>query len=350
MPIRIKQIVNMPAVNTGSATTTTANAYVEAFEAAMLAAGFERSSDTGQLGTITSVPGAGVSAGYRVYRLVDELSTTSPFFLIVEFRNLYCQVPGGSPLTIRPRVSACLATDGAGGAVGPSCLAATYYHVSTNPTGIGSQPNANKGYVWRKEHAHFICLSPGYSYATLTDAMGPTIIVQTAGTLMFARRRDRQGAVVPGEFIVYGTSHEALTGHMRSLGWVRGTLLSSAGAVSIPGGSLSQGLEPAAKFSLADNQPLIQHPFLGRASEDMSAYGVPGIGTYYPASHFTPGSIIPVSVDGETKNYMCLGYTNLGVQLPSVDVLATTTSTSATLYSSSAPIITGHGICLDWDD
>lgn len=353
MSTRIKQVLDMPAPQTAAFTVANCNTFVAAFEAVMLAAGFQRTADTGQLETVAALPAANASAGYRVYALVDELSATSPFFLIVEFRLLYVHTPANAYLMLRPVVRACLATDGAGNPVGDWHQLVGYYGGATSVTGVTAQVNANKAYVWRKDHVTLVSLSPGYASGIVVDGGGPGRYNQTAGTIFFARRRNRQGAVVPGEFILYGTQHSTISPTLRSLPWVRGALLSAAsGYAALRGGYLSQGLEPVADFSLKDNLPLVQHPYLGRAVEDLSAYGIAGVGTYGAASHFTPGTLVPVSVDGVNKSYMCLGLTDLGVHLlntPS-DAMYTSTSPSISVHPSSTPISTAHGLCLDWED
>ena len=354
MSTRIKQVLDMPAPQTTSFTVANCNTFVAAFEAVMLAAGFQRTADTGQLESVAALPASYASAGYRVYALVDEFSATSPFFLIVEFRLLYVSIPGSSAtLMLRPAVRACLATDGAGNPVGGWHQLVAFYSGFTNPSGVTAQVNANKAYVWRKSHVTLVSLSPGYASGTAMDSGGPVLYTQTAGTIFFARRRNRQGAVVPGEFILYGTQHSPISSTLRYLPWVRGALLSAAsGYTALRGGYLSQGLEPVADFSLKDNLPLVQHPYLGRAVEDLSAYGIAGVGTYGAASHFAPGTLVPVSVDGVNKSYMCLGLTDLGVHLLNMpsDTMYTSTLSSMTVFPSLAPISTAHGLCLDWED
>ena len=84
------------------------------FHAQLLACGLTQTADTGQINwTTVTRPGAGVMAGYEVWRFNDTLQSTVPVFLKFEFGTGL-----GSVTAPTVKLTLCGATNGAGSAVG----------------------------------------------------------------------------------------------------------------------------------------------------------------------------------------------------------------------------------------
>lgn len=351
MSTRIKQVVSMPVqTDAGANTAAMVNEWVAAFEQVMLAAGFVRTADTGQLGTVSATPANNALIGYRVYALQDEFSATSPLYLIAYFRNIHVGVPPATTnFRTRAIIQACLATDGAGNPIGAYTDLTTYWS-SGSSTSVSRQTNAWSAYAWRKEHVTAVVIGPGAAIWSFTDSSGVKTVCQAQLTFIVARRRDRQGTVVPGEFILIGAPHNYLTAQHAGMPWPICKILSASGALNIgPAGGV-QALEPVSDFSLKDNLPVVQFPIMLRAT-DMSIYGMEGIGAYMPADMLAPDSTITLTgTDGVQRPYLCIGMTSLGLPTPNPTSQILTGSSNASIPASSSPVVTNHGLCLDWSD
>lgn len=335
-------------------TAAQAKAWADAFEAMMLAAGFARTSDTGQLGAIATFPNNTNVVGYRVYALVDEFSATSPLFLKVQFA--WTSV-GSSNSSYRLRIrqiDAGLATDGAGSLTGNTAL---IFNRTATGMGAGVATAAwvgtAKTVAWRKDYTTVCAMSPSSLTASTTDAAGS--VPYATGEVFFAvsRMRDYQGNVDTSGFMLYGMRCGSQSGNAYYNALYNVTYchrLTAAAVVTMNEDGISL-LSPASSYRLAaDNSVLLQAPLVGRTADD-AEYRIDGVLSYQDQSLLNKMSMITTTGPGGSKSYLALGTLCHGFNKRAVaDILRDLGNSSGSIYMSYMVFNLVMGLALDWSD
>lgn len=332
-----------------------AQAWADAFEAMMLAAGFARTSDTGQLGAIAAFPGNTNVVGYRVYALVDEFSATSPLYLKVEFAWTCVGASTGSAYRLRIRqITAGLATDGAGTLTGNTALIfnRTATSMSTNVANAAWVGTA-KTVAWRKDYTTVCAVSPSSLAASTTDAAGS--VPYATGEVFFAvsRMRDYQGNVDTSGFMLYGMRCASQAGNAYYNALYNITYchrLTAASVLSMQEDGISL-LSPASSYRLAaDNSVVLQAPLVGRTLDD-AEYRIDGVLAYQDQSLLNKMSMITTTGPGGAKSYLALGCLCHGFNKRAFSDIARDLGNAAvTIYLSYMVFNLTMGLALDWSD
>ncbi len=319
----------------------------------MLAAGFVRTSDTGQLATAPALVNTS-DVGYRCYALSDEYSATSPLIIKATFA---WRARGGNNTTIYrfrcSSITAGLATDGAGALTGTTALVFSMPANQMMSSGFTWRGNT-KTYAWRKDYTTFCAMSAGQAFFSVTDTGGSYTV--NTGELFFAvsRLRDHEGNVDTSGFMLYGCTSNKFT---NNAGWSNDThsMLSSfrlsAGAVLDTGAGMSTLLGPSASYKLDGSSiPILTPALQGRALDD-STYVLDGIFLYQGMASLTLNGMLTATGPDGDKAIAVVGYCYQPVDPSKLKPLLGTrgsTSTNYTLYTGDQLFNTDCGIALDW--
>lgn len=354
---RIKVKGEMPAAAqeavTGSAITLAAlNAWLDTFEATMLAAGFVRTADTGQLSSVTAVNPAVAGVGYRLYALNDEFSASSPLILKATFAGR----PRGTPTSANRRLrcvqlDAALASDGLGNLVGPQ---GTIFTLPSTGTPGGTWRARVDTYAWRKDFTTFVALSPTSMTWSGTDVGGPYSLAGSEFFFAVSRMRDREGNVDLAGFNLYGALGYAIDSPISMRGGNHTPIhlaLVSGGAAFSAGGGSSQLLAPSSRYVTGeDSKPILQAAFKGYTREG-SEYPQPGIYVWQGVSRLSPGTEIMATDSGASAPVMPLGYVFSLYDLSKLHELLTVTGSNPLSIYPGHMVINGDcGLALDWSD
>lgn len=363
---RIKTWGTIPAaanetVNNSNSVSTAAaaNAWLQAFEDTMLAAGFVRTADTGQLTTISAAISSGSVLGYRIYALNDEYSSTSPLYLKVQFGG---SIRGINNMYYRLRaltVDVGLSTDGAGSITGNSFRIFSM----TSQEGPGNSNHMGSLYTvaWRKDYNTIVVMQPT-SFRGAVSNGSPIDSARICATAEFfigvSRVRDRQGNISTDGFMCLGmraasVGYGSVNGTIRNMSSeMLSCRISSQGVVNLAE-SPGQVLSPVSGYSQDPNSlPIVQYPITGRNNQEMQ-YPIEGVGGFYPSNLLVQGSDILVSDPAGGSD---IPYKVVGVTFSPLDVTAmpnrlrNNNSSSVTVYPGDGLWQTDVAMVLDWSD
>lgn len=355
---RIKVVADIAGegtTNSGTWPTATAQAWIDAFEAMMLAAGFVRTADTGQLATVVAFPGNTNNVGYRVYSLNDEYSATSPLYVKVQFA---WRVRGAtSSSAYRFRVSSVdigLAADGAGNLTGTTALVFTFDAIAMATSLSSSYVGTPKTVAWRKDYTTLVCMQPSSVIYTAIDAGGAYTSATSEVFFAVSRLRDYQGNVDLSGFAYWGC-YQAYYGatqyftHSVNAPFCGRLTAAADTAYNSFGFSL---LGPAASYRLApDNSPYLQ-PFLwGRSADSEAQYSIAGVYAFLDQSLLT--KMTNISATGPEGDMPMLV---MGAAVHAFDPSACErkirriSQQNGAIYVSDQAYNTNMGIALDWSD
>lgn len=359
---RIKVAADIPSdagedsLKTSSISTAGAQVWLDAFEAMMLAAGFVRTSDTGQLGAVAAYPSNTNDVGYRCYALSDEYSATSPLIIKATFA---WRARGGNNTSIYrfrcSSITAGLATDGAGALTGAT---APIWVMETNQmatSGITWRGNL-KTYAWRKDYTTFCSMSAGQATYSYSDG-GGSFTVNT-GELFFAvsRLRDHEGNIDTSGFMLYGCKAARLGSNV---GWqsdtysaLRSYRLTSAGVLNT-GAGMSTLLGPSASYKLDGSSiPIPTVALQGRALDD-STYMIDGIYLYQGMASLTLNGLLTATGPDGDKAIAVVGYCYQPMdpaKYADIYWSRSSSSSQSAIYTGDQLFNTDCGIALDWSD
>lgn len=334
-------------------TAAQANAWLEGFEQTMLAAGFTRTSDTGQLATLsTSVSSADL--GYRMYALNDEHSTTSPLIVKVWFGG---RVRGASN-TNRYRIR-CVKLEAAGQSDGAGLLIAPSVELINNVGSMSSASaivwaGAQHTYAWRKDFTTVVAVGPNSGSLSGSDANGSYTCCSCEFFLAVSRLRDSEGNIDLAGFMLYGgnpTGPDATSNISKNLEPLTSVRLADDSAPSQGGGACAVLMSPSNDYAMAPGSKPIMQVALKARGRDGGEYPIPGILAWQNVSALTPHSSIQVSKpEGEAVTHFLLGYCFAFYDLTKLDPLVRVSTSSVSVSIGSQLLNTTCGIALDWSD
>lgn len=350
--IKVKGEISVESGETTSSAANSANgtAWLNAFEAAMLAAGFIRTSDTGQVADIAPANPTTSIFGYRCYALVDEFSATSPLILKAQFAGRSRGTASSSSRRTRcVRLDAAFASDGAGNLTGPQGV------VFTLPS-LGSSSGQWQGrldtYSWRKDHTSCVVVSPSSIVRADTDSGGAYVTGACEFFFAASRMRDLEGNLDLNGFNLYGAIGFGVDGTTpRGAGHIPThlALLADAPAFSASGGAC-QLISPSSRnISGADSKPLLQPAFRGY-TRDGSEYFQPDLYIWAGTARLTHG--VPIAAAGAQRaaSVMPLGYVCSVYDPSKLHDIVANTSGGITITVGMQIAATDCGLALDWSD
>lgn len=331
-----------------------AQAWADAFEAMMLAAGFARTADTGQLGAIPVFPGNVNVIGYRIYALQDEFSATSPLYVKVQFAWV-SRGAATSAYRLRLRqVDMGLATDGAGNLTGSTFTAFTMSSTAMSAV-VASQiwVGNNKTIAWRKDYTTLCVMSPSSMSGVTSDPAGN--YNYSTGEVFFgvSRLRDYQGNVDTSGFMIYGVRSSTQAGNAYFTDLVNAPNVArlTAGSVLAVNECAAQLAGPKSAYRLASDSSVIFQPFLQGRTTDDAIYYLDGVLSYQDQSLLGVMTQVSVSGVGGAKTYLAAGCLPHAFDLYQVSNIARTAAgNNYNLYLGYQPYNTNMGLCLDWSD
>lgn len=333
-------------------TAAQANAWLEGFEQTMLAAGFTRTSDTGQLATLST----GVSSadlGYRMYALNDEHSATSPLRVKVWFggRGRGASIP--SRFRIRcVKLEAARQSDGAGSLIAPSVELINNVGFTSSTSAL-VWAGAQHTYAWRKDFTTVVAVGPNSASASGNDSKGSYTSCSCEFFLAVSRLRDSEGNIDLAGFMLYGgnpTGPDATNNLSKNSEPLISVRLADDSAPSQGGGTCAVLMSPSNDYAMAPGSKPIMQVALKARGRDGSEYPIPGILAWQNVSALTPHSSIQVSKpEGEVTHFL-LGYCFAFYDLTKLDPLARISTSGMTLSLGSQLLNTTCGIALDWSD
>lgn len=341
--------------NSGTWSAAAAQAWCDTFEAMMLAAGFVRTSDSGQLATVAAYPGNTSNVGYHVYALNDEYSATSPLYVKVQFA---WRVRGAtSSSAYRFRVSSVdigLATDGAGNLTGNTARVFTFDGTAMSTALSGNYIGTPKTVAWRKDYTTLVCMQPSSIIYSLSDSGGAYTTATSELFFAVSRLRDYQGNVDTSGFAYWGcyqAYYAAQTYFTHSVNApLCGRLTAAANtAYNTFGFSL---LGQAANYRLApDNSPYLQ-PFMWARSADSEAqYSIDGVYAFLDQTLLTKLSTISATGPDGGKSMLVLGAAVHPFDASACEAkIRRISQQNGSLYVSDQAYSTNVGIALDWSD
>lgn len=330
-------------------------AWLDAFEAMMLAAGFTRTADTGQFGAAGTMSNAN-DVGYRVYALSDEHSATSPLIVKAFFAGRPRGVASGIYYRMRcRRIQVGLATDGAGNFVGNTCVAFDLTQ-ATMFSSISWRGNL-KTYAWRKDYTTFCCMQASSAGYSSSDAGGNYSANTAEFCFAVSRLRDYQGNIDTSGFMVYGCIPAIINSTAgycyQSWGYAQAFRLTAAAVLDI-GASCSMLMGPSANYKLdAGSKPILQTALYGRTVDDFQ-YSIGGIYLYQDLATLTLNGLIDTTGPDGSLQMAVVGHLwspydpmQAAAVLRS-QAAASQTANNVTTYLGNQPYNTNCGVVLDW--
>lgn len=360
MSIRIKHFSQAPleaqehVAGNAAMTQAAARAYVDNMESLILAAGYERTEDTGQLDTSAVVVPASNNSdqGYRLYRLVDEYSATSPLVIKVTFGHRARWVANTNSRRMRvTSVTAAFSSDGAGSLTGHTCQ---FFYTDTanavnNTTFIGAQNQVS----WRKNHTTLVAAGVSSAAFLNTDSVGTHTASCVETMFAVSRSRDKEGNIILGSFNLYGSVPPALAGAGFAQLWCKplAFLLTGAGVKDCGGYSVVMP-GPAETTTIGDNSLPVLFPCFSSVSEDLTVQLLEGIYGYRNASALGVGVQVTAEGPDGDKTYMPIGFITSAIDSGKINQWFSSFAGSVTLPGHPGYNLSNNhlGIALDWDD
>lgn len=215
-----------------------------AMSTAMQAAGFVKTSDTGQINwaTVTKPVATNTQAGYEIYRFDDDLQATAPIFFRVGYGS-GGTASGNSPTTW---ITIGTASDGAGtiSGIGSSLGALQGYNIS--------QTLSNTGMTG------YFCHSPGYGLMHFGMNLTTTVGSGNAGFWVIARTGNGSGGYSSQGAGLYRIMYTSSAGSVHY--GINYTTALTGAARAIPAGLLTGGTSAAGGDSIPLGKNYILNP------------------------------------------------------------------------------------------
>ena len=360
MSIRIKHFSQAPletqehVASSAAMTQAAARAYVDNIESLILAAGYERTEDTGQLDTsaVVSPTNNNSDQGYRLYRLVDEYSLTSPLVIKVTFGHRCRWVPNNSVRRMRvTSVTAAFDSDGAGNLTGNTCQ--FFYCDTANAINNSTFIGARNQVAWRKEHTTLVAAGTSSATYQNTDSVGTVSASSVETMFIVSRVKDKEGNVVLGEFSLYGVVPPALAGAGLGQFWCKplAFLLTGEGVKDFGGYSVVMP-GPAEITTVGENSLPVLFPCFSSVSDDLTVQLLDGIYGYRNSSALGVGVQITAEGDDGDKTYMPIGFITSAIDSGNINKWFSLFVGSGALSGIGGYNLSNNylGVALDWDD
>lgn len=340
-----------------NATAAQAQAWLDAFEAVMLAAGFVRTADTGQYASVAGTITSTANLGYRCYALSDEYSATSPLVLKVTFAGRVRGVSGISYYRLRvATIVAGRATDGAGNFTDANPVTIfSSFTGAANTTATCVWQGKTKTIAWRKDYTTLVAMQLSSYYSTPADTGGANNIYTGEVFFMVSRLRDYQGNVDTAGFMLFGMSPASFSNGNAYIPYqttyTYATRMYDGQAPLAIAGPAVQLLSPAANYKLdSNNLPYLEGGFLARNGQDYQ-YAIDGLKFIQGNALFTiPSQITASGPDGDVPYYLagsCVPPMDLGA----IDAAMRASGSASQSYSVYLSAQSYHQDCvlaLDW--